>query len=109
MKIAIDLTDAQAKKLFVTLFNYLHQSSGTQEVNYKEIVFNLPDKLKTVPLSDIGFGMRISYALKESKITTLSQLCSLTEGDILRLPNIGRKSLREIRDVLTSFIVEHGE
>lgn len=51
-------------------------------------------------ISKLQLSTRSSRALARSKITTITQLCSYTENDILRIRNLGVKSLNEIESEL---------
>jgi DNA-directed RNA polymerase alpha subunit len=55
--------------------------------------------LKTV--TDIGLTIRTSSALQSDNIYTVSDLVKLSENDILKIQNLGQKSLREIKDVIS--------
>ena len=48
--------------------------------------------------------MRTTNALKRANITTIAQVLSLTDNDLLHLRNFGTKSLDELRDSL----IAHG-
>lgn len=51
--------------------------------------------INELPLDD-----RVRRCLLAEGVETLHQLSIQTDGDLLRMPNIGRKSVAEIRDVL---------
>lgn len=51
---------------------------------------------------DTGLGLRIRNALKYEGITSLAELTAHTESALLRLPNIGRKSLSEVKAFLAA-------
>jgi len=48
--------------------------------------------------------MRTTNALKRANITTIAQVLTLNDNDLLHLRNFGQKSLVELRDAL----VAHG-
>jgi DNA-directed RNA polymerase alpha subunit len=54
------------------------------------------------PLDDLNFTIRTSHGLKANGVFTVEQLVERTHLEVLKFPNIGRKSLNEIRDVLAS-------
>lgn len=71
-----------------------------------------PETLEA-PLADVAWSTRVRNAFsshseyvgpgepwRPSPITTFAELCALSEPDLLRMPNIGRKSLKEIQTVL---------
>lgn len=51
-------------------------------------------------IDDAGLSTRVRNALLGLQVTDIKQLATLTEHDLLRSPNLGRKSLDEIRDLL---------
>ncbi len=55
------------------------------------------------PLELLGFSPRTASALQNAHISDLRELLSLTEEGLLRKQNLGRKSLNEIKDVLSDF------
>lgn len=67
-----------------------------------------PDKIPLdTKLSDIprfeGISVRTLNCLKNENIVTLQDLTDKTEGELLRTPNFGRKSLNELKEVLAEF------
>jgi DNA-directed RNA polymerase subunit alpha len=48
----------------------------------------------------IGWSVRTMNALTNNDITTIAELVTRTESELLRMPNFGRKSLQEILDTL---------
>ena len=57
---------------------------------------------KNVRLSDIDLSVRTSNCLYSMGLTTLGELASLSDAELLRQPNFGRKSLREVKALLSS-------
>lgn len=51
-------------------------------------------------IGDLAFSTRVRNALDALGVRNLTQLAALTERDLLRSPNLGRKSLAEIHDLL---------
>ena len=52
------------------------------------------------PIGEMDFSTRVANALKQENIQTVGELRALTEGELGRIPNLGRRSLQEIRLVL---------
>ncbi|TXI95437.1 MAG: hypothetical protein E6Q34_03085 [Burkholderiaceae bacterium] len=50
----------------------------------------------------LGFSTRVQNVLDGMRVETLSDLVSLTDSDLLRSPNLGRKSLTEIHQILST-------
>lgn len=55
----------------------------------------LPENIRLWPLS-----VRTSNCLANASIKTQTQLLSLSESEILKIPNFGRKSLNEIKQLI---------
>jgi DNA-directed RNA polymerase alpha subunit len=51
-------------------------------------------------IDDMPFTVRTSNCLREAKIHTVGQLQQWTENELLKLPNLGRKSIKEIIEEL---------
>lgn len=56
------------------------------------------------PVETLELTVRTQNCLAADDIKSISHLCSKTANDLLKTPNLGRKSLREIREKLA----EHG-
>ena len=48
----------------------------------------------------LGFSKRIETALKERMVKTIADLIELTENQLLQTPNLGKKSVQEIKNFL---------
>ena len=53
-------------------------------------------------VEDLELNIRILNAFKNENINTVKDLIERRESELLRIPNFGRKSLREIREILNS-------
>lgn len=56
----------------------------------------------TIPIRDAGFSCRAKNALLNLNCKTLSDVVDLTDPELLRTPNFGRKSLTNFKEVLAS-------
>ena len=52
-------------------------------------------------VEELELSVRSYNCLKNARIGTLGELVQKTEGELLKTRNFGRKSLNEIRDILT--------
>ncbi len=57
---------------------------------------------KSIRLSDIDLSVRTSNCLYRMCLATLGELASLSDVELLRQPNFGRKSLNEVKALLSS-------
>lgn len=71
-------------------------------------VFDLPvgqlelDPMLTKPVDDLELTVRSANCLKAENINYIGDLVQKSENDLLKTPNLGRKSLNEIKEVLAS-------
>jgi len=56
-----------------------------------------------IKIEDAGFSTRVFYCFVNDGIKTLGQVSNKNASDLLRIPNFGRKSLKEVIDVLTKY------
>ena len=52
-------------------------------------------------MEELELSVRSYNCLKNARIRTLGELVQKTEAELLKTRNFGRKSLNEIRDILT--------
>ena len=65
---------------------------------HQKLSFN-PNLLKKV--EELELSVRSANCLKNDNIIYIGDLVQKSEGEMLRTPNFGRKSLNEIKEVLT--------
>lgn len=59
------------------------------------------------PVSDEGsidileLSARAGHCLQRARITTISQLCAMTEEELFRIRNMGKKTVEEVKDKLS--------
>jgi len=81
-------------QLFINFDEPQHEVAQQEE---KKIPFN-KNLLKKV--EELELSVRSANCLKNENILYIGDLVQRTEGDMLRTPNFGRKSLNEIKEVL---------
>ena len=57
----------------------------------------------TMPISDVELTTRTYNCLVSENVRTVSDLISMTECDLIKIPNMGRKSVNEIKEVLAAY------
>tara|TARA_A100000171_G_scaffold52166_1_gene69340 strand:+ start:1241 stop:2257 length:1017 start_codon:yes stop_codon:yes gene_type:complete len=79
------------------------------EVEEEEIHSNLPfNKNLLRKVDELELSVRSANCLKNENILYIGDLVQKSETDLLRTPNFGRKSLNEIREVLSRMGLELG-
>ena len=58
-------------------------------------------ELLLAPVSELELSVRSANCLKSSNIHTIGELCGKTDAEMLKYRNFGRKSLNEIKEVLS--------
>ena len=72
---------------------------------------HLPPNMLDMPIEDLDLPMRAYNSLKRNNIVKVGQLLQLTDDDLLRMRNFGKKSLDEMKERLRmrGFIVPETE
>ncbi|MCH9753565.1 MAG: DNA-directed RNA polymerase subunit alpha [Alphaproteobacteria bacterium] len=76
-----------------------------EETQEEELPF---DKNLLRQVEELELSVRSQNCLKNEGIAYIGDLVTKTEGDMLRTPNFGRKSLHEIKEVLASMGLKFG-
>lgn len=63
----------------------------------------LPVDLFLKPIDELEFSVRAHNCLIGAGIKRVIDLVNLTEDDVLKIKNFGRKSLREVKEILAAF------
>ncbi len=102
---AIDPEEAirYAARILVDQFSVFAALEGTPAPVEKPAAPKI-DPILLRPVDDLELTPRSSNCLKAQSIHYIGDLIQYTETDLLRTPNLGRKSLNEIKQVLA----EHG-
>ena len=75
------------------------ENEGEQIVEEKEDEI---DPILIRPVDDLELTVRSANCLKAENIYYIGDLIQRTEVELLKTPNLGKKSLTEIKDVLAS-------
>lgn len=78
--------------------NFDEPTQASEQEEAEELPFN-KNLLKKV--EELELSVRSANCLKNDNIVYIGDLVQKSEGDMLRTPNFGRKSLNEIKEVLT--------
>jgi len=68
---------------------------------------DLVERLR-IPIEELELSVRSSNCLKNASIKTIGDLVQRTESEMLKTKNFGRKSLNEIRELLTELGLDLG-
>jgi len=70
---------------------------------YKRLKEEKPNPILEKSIGEIEWTARTFNCLISENIKTVDQLVKLTANQLLKIPNFGRKSLKEVRDELAEF------
>jgi DNA-directed RNA polymerase subunit alpha len=82
----------------VAVFVDLESSDSPEEKQFEEQI----DPILLRPVDDLELTVRSANCLKAENIYYIGDLIRRTEVELLKTPNLGKKSLTEIKDVLAS-------
>jgi DNA-directed RNA polymerase subunit alpha len=68
----------------------------------------LPVKLFLKPIDELEFSVRAHNCLVGAGIKRVIDLVNMSEDEVLKIKNFGRKSLREVKEILTAFSLSLG-
>ena len=85
--------------------NFEEPQTAVEEDRKDELPFN-KNLLRKV--DELELSVRSANCLKNDNIIYIGDLVQKTEGDMLRTPNFGRKSLNEIKEVLSQMGLQLG-
>jgi DNA-directed RNA polymerase subunit alpha len=87
-------------------------------INFEEIEEELPpeqedeqegaNKVLLRSVEDLELSVRSANCLKNAGINTIGELVKKTEAEMLKTKNFGRKSLSEIKDILSEYGLNFG-
>ncbi|MDD3422624.1 MAG: DNA-directed RNA polymerase subunit alpha C-terminal domain-containing protein, partial [Bacilli bacterium] len=58
------------------------------------------DKFENMPIEELELSVRSYNCLKRAGIQTVLELTQKTEDEMMKVRNLGKKSLKEVKDVL---------
>jgi DNA-directed RNA polymerase subunit alpha len=86
------------------LVDQLSVFASLQSTSEERIESSQPqvDPILLQPVDDLELTVRSANCLKAENIYYIGDLIQRTENELLKTPNLGRKSLNEIKEVLAS-------
>lgn len=90
-------------------FNEISAQSGevqefvVNKIDTESPTRGLPVELFLKPIDELEFSVRAHNCLVGAGIRRVIDLVNLTDEDVLKIKNFGRKSLREVKEILVAF------
>ena len=105
LQLADALDEIKELKFNINIARERIKSMSKEAIRLREEIAKLrekalehPDLLR--PVDDLALTVRTANCLKAENIYYIGDLVQRTENELLRFPNLGRKSLNEIKEVL---------
>ena len=91
---------ALASRILIEHFNILTNLSNIADMTGMMIEKTEDPKVKALEttIEDLDFSVRAYNCLKRANIHTLQDLVNMSEGDMMKIRNLGKKSLKEVLD-----------
>ncbi|MFA5075607.1 MAG: DNA-directed RNA polymerase subunit alpha [Candidatus Babeliales bacterium] len=95
-------------------FNEISKEEGASEdkkisaMDVQGPTKGLPVELFLKPIDELEFSVRSHNCLISAGVKRVIDLVNLTEDDLLKVKNFGRKSLREVKEILGAFGLQLG-
>jgi DNA-directed RNA polymerase subunit alpha len=105
---AIGVAAKMVKDYMVIFINFEEEEPEETIPEPVEAKPSISPELLDRSIDEIELSVRAFNCLKNAKINTLRELVRRTEGEMLKMKNFGRKSLNEVKDVLTKLGLELG-
>ena len=102
---------SSAAELLQQLFASLRMTNLPTRINSileEEVKDEKRQELDSIMVEELELSVRSANCLKAEQIYYIGDLIQKSEQDLLRTPNLGRKSLNEIKEVLTEKNLELG-
>jgi DNA-directed RNA polymerase subunit alpha len=82
--------------------NMVPEASSNEEIEIVDEELLRVRKLLKTPLADLGLSVRAFNCLKAAEVKTLNDLASLQISDMAKFRNFGKKSLKELEELMAS-------
>ena len=93
----------RAARILMDQLSAFAELEGTPSSGGSDVKGPLPvDPVLVRPVDDLELTVRSANCLKAENIYYIGDLIQRTETELLKTPNLGRKSLNEIKEVLAS-------
>jgi DNA-directed RNA polymerase subunit alpha len=96
---------AMASKILVDHLNLFVEMSEKAQVldTMVEATEQPTSKAQSMTIEDLELSVRSYNCLKRAGIQTVEELTQKTEEDMIKVRNLGKKSLKEVKEVLSSY------
>ena len=90
-----------AQMLTINLLPFVELEKTVEDINMiKEVVVEQENKFENTPIEDLDLSCRSYNCLKRAGISTVAELTQKTEDELMKVRNLGKKSLKEVKEKL---------
>lgn len=90
-----------AEMLVVNLKPFVELEKAVEELNMiKEEEIIVENKFENMPIEELDLSVRSYNCLKRAAISTVAELTQKTEEEMMKVRNLGKKSLKEVKEKL---------
>lgn len=90
-----------AEILIEHLETFRNLSEGAKEIAVFDTAKSEPkEAVENIPIENLELSVRSYNCLKRAGISTVQELCNKTEEEMMKVRNLGKKSLKEVKDKL---------
>ncbi len=80
------------------LLTHVNESVADMESVMKDVNGELPKNMQSMAIEDLDLSVRSYNCLKRAGIQTVEELTQRSEEEMMRVRNLGKKSLKEVKD-----------
>lgn len=90
-----------AQMLITNLKPFVNLEKAVEDINMiKENVPVVENKFENMPIEELDLSVRSYNCLKRAAIATVAELTQKTEDEMMKVRNLGKKSLKEVKEKL---------
>ena len=97
-----EATSAAAKILSDHLTLFINLTENVVPVDFNEPEDNKMEKVQEMTIEELDLSVRAYNCLKRANITTVAELIQRNEEDMMKVRNLGKKSLEEVEQKLAA-------
>lgn len=80
------------------LLTHVNESVADMESVMKDVNGESPKNMQSMAIEDLDLSVRSYNCLKRAGIQTVEELTQRSEEEMMRVRNLGKKSLKEVKD-----------
>ncbi|MCQ2791891.1 MAG: DNA-directed RNA polymerase subunit alpha [Bacilli bacterium] len=98
----VEAVNTAANILIAHLMEFAKDENFTIKFEEPPVEVKEDNKVNETPIEDLDLSVRSYNCLKRANITTVYELTQKTEDEMMKVRNLGKKSLKEVKEKLAS-------